>query len=363
MYAGSFVYEDNDGDVIDDFGLDYILNPEDKIDKLTSSVEYHYHLKDHLGNTRVVFDGTGAVRQKTDYYPFGMTAYQSTSIDNKYLYNRKELQDEFLGSVNLDWYDYGARFYDPALGRWHVPDPAAENNHFEWSPYSYVYNNPIMLVDPFGLDSIFAKNFWGNVKNIGNDGKDDGKAYLVKGGTKRGVKNATKNGVDFSGHLSQSNEVVDIPTGGVMDDVISSVDATNMSQKENGGHAYEGDTKATRWDEGPAAVPYTDKEENPGARAAINMFKVNGQSQMPSEASNLEFCWHVHPNTTVNGVQLGNSNPTKPSDFIGQRTLEKIGFRGNAFVIGARVNKVTFYNSRNTIITIKYNDFKRLGGR
>jgi len=35
--------------------------------------------------------------------------------ENKYLYNSKELQDEMLGSVNLDWYDYGAKFYDPRL--------------------------------------------------------------------------------------------------------------------------------------------------------------------------------------------------------------------------------------------------------
>jgi len=72
------------------------------------------------GNTRVVFDGAGNVKKKTDYYSFGMTSYQySSSNDNKYLFNSKELQDELLGSVNLDWYDYGARFYDSGLGRWH----------------------------------------------------------------------------------------------------------------------------------------------------------------------------------------------------------------------------------------------------
>ena len=53
----------------------------------------------------------------------------------------------------VDWYDYGARFYDPALGRWHVIDPAIENNHYEWTPYAYVYNNPIKSIDPLGLDS------------------------------------------------------------------------------------------------------------------------------------------------------------------------------------------------------------------
>ncbi len=58
-----------------------------------------------------------------------------------------------MNSLTLYWYDYGARFYDAHIGRWHSIDPAIENNHYEWSPYVYVYNDPIRLIDPIGLDS------------------------------------------------------------------------------------------------------------------------------------------------------------------------------------------------------------------
>lgn len=68
---------------------------------------------------------------------------------NKYLYNRKELQDELLGSVNLDWYDYGARFYDPSLSRFMTIDPKAEDYLFQ-SPYAYAANNPMLFIDENG---------------------------------------------------------------------------------------------------------------------------------------------------------------------------------------------------------------------
>lgn len=43
--------------------------------------------------------------------------------------------------------------YDPQLGRWHVIDPMVENQHHDYSPYAYAYNNPVLFVDVMGLDT------------------------------------------------------------------------------------------------------------------------------------------------------------------------------------------------------------------
>ena len=63
-------------------------------------------------------------------------------------YNGKEYQNAF----NLNWLDYGARNYDPQLGRWHSYDPADQF----LSPYVYNANNPVNFVDPDGRQSMLT---------------------------------------------------------------------------------------------------------------------------------------------------------------------------------------------------------------
>ena len=131
--------------------VDYILTPNGQMTRNPSTGNYtaQYNLTDHLGNVRSVVNGSGTVLQSTDYYPFGLAFSDSSISSNRYLYNGKKLEDYTVGSSYLGTLDYGARHYDPRIGRWTVPDPMAEK-YYALGTYYYCAGNPILLIDSKG---------------------------------------------------------------------------------------------------------------------------------------------------------------------------------------------------------------------
>jgi RHS repeat-associated protein len=98
----------------------------------------------------------GNILEETHYYPFGLTIKAISpralgiSPINRNKYYGKELQsEEFSDGTGLEAYDYGARYYDPQIGRWHSIDPMAEEFP-NIAPYSYAANNPNTYRDKDG---------------------------------------------------------------------------------------------------------------------------------------------------------------------------------------------------------------------
>src|SRR5690349_20171313 len=136
---------------------------------------YVFNYTDHLGNVRLSYGVDPAtsvlkILEENNYYPFGLK-HKNYNMSHKtyikdggkvvlepcvgcaktyqYKYNGKELQDE----LGLNMYDYGARNYDPALGRWMNIDPLAEESK-RWSPYTYAMDNPVFFIDPDGMSAV-----------------------------------------------------------------------------------------------------------------------------------------------------------------------------------------------------------------
>ena len=136
-YCGNVVYENGTPK--------YLLTAEGYV--TLADKKYHYFLQDHQGNNRVVVDAAGTVEEVNHYYPFG-GSFASSGKVQPYKYNSKEYDDK----KGLNWYDYGARHYNAAIGRFTTQDRFAEK-YYAMSPYQYGANNPIGNIDVNG-DSI-----------------------------------------------------------------------------------------------------------------------------------------------------------------------------------------------------------------
>ncbi|WP_228446552.1 DUF6443 domain-containing protein [Chryseobacterium sp. 3008163] len=140
--------------------------------------KYIYNYTDHLGNVRLSYrsnDSSIQVIEENNYYPFGLKHEGYNALAGnpsyQYKYNGKELQETGM-------YDYGARFYMPDIGRWGVVDPLAEK-YFNFSPFNYTANNPILYIDPDGMQLDLS-----NIMKKGNE--EQYKAFVFFARTKDG---------------------------------------------------------------------------------------------------------------------------------------------------------------------------------
>ncbi len=141
-----------------------------------SSISYNYNfIPNHLGSGTLITDINGNPYQFFLNLPFGETFVdrhsQTGNYENVYKFNGKELDTE------TGLYYYGARYYNPRISQFYATDPLAEK-YPGFSPYTYTADNPVMLVDPNGMDW-YKNNETGEITWY--EGNEEKKGYTYLG--------------------------------------------------------------------------------------------------------------------------------------------------------------------------------------
>src|SRR5690606_34775571 len=170
------------------------LPDDDDYDEDQRKPIWWYHT-DHLGSSTYLTDNFGRPSHYYETLPFGemiVEHNQSANVpsgvgyDNKWKFNGKELDDA------TGMYYYGARYYDPRISIFISVDPLAEQ-FVGWTPYHYVHNNPVNMIDPTGMEADHII--------VDNDNK-------IQGGEMDGDLNIYRGKQDENGNWVKTDEVV-----------------------------------------------------------------------------------------------------------------------------------------------------------
>src|SRR3989304_7825238 len=123
----------------------YIFAGGQRISKKTTTATLYYH-QDHLGSSSVITNASGSKVEEIHYLPFGGTLSATNSALTTHKFTDQELDAE------TGLYYYGARYYNPSLGRFISADTIVPNprNPQSLNRYSYALNNPLRYTDPTG---------------------------------------------------------------------------------------------------------------------------------------------------------------------------------------------------------------------
>jgi RHS repeat-associated protein len=353
-YYGMFVCKDDH--------IDYILTSEGRLKYNDHNFQFYeeYFIKDHLGNVRDVITTDPAYTnnntQITDYYPFGLEIPVSGTSDNQYKYNGKEYQDE----AKLNWLDYGARFYDPVIGRWHAVDPLAEK-HFEYTPFAYVFNNPILLIDPFGLDSTYYNEAGTQLYQTTGDGGQSNCNYVIK--TSRTTdevynenedndpQKGTSNPISVESALNTENQILN---GNLSGEHMSNV------VKLNNNATMEAMVKIVSQDDGSGGTSDANNREYSGKISNGTVVEgTPGPVNDPSKGIMATSSLAVGPNEiTFDSHPSGSKGNFIWAQPPSQQDINNCTARIN-YTFGMRTNTIYVYNSSGVIATLPIKVFKK----
>src|SRR5690554_3352460 len=366
-YINGFQYVDN--------VLKFFPHLEGYVEFKNNQYLYTYQYKDHLGNIRLTYrdgyrnhptleyakDGVIQVTEiieENNYYPFGLKhkgynelADYSVTNKYKYAYGGKELNDE----LGLDLYDFGARNYDPAIGRWLNIDPLAENSR-RWTPYNYAYNNPIYFVDPDGMQA--AKfNELDDIIITGNMAKE-AVSELQKSAGSDITLSLNGNNLEYTrnieGPLTENAQSL----VNAIDDhsVIANIDASNNDYASNGDPLLGNQMGAT-FNENGTATGY--QEINPGALGRMDAINNKpGQTTLHEtmeayEVGNISknTSQNIAPATWADGLN-SNSPYRRSHDNVIQQSGNVGHFDQNGNSMPNPSNKVEWNKVKHNIKTI-----------
>ena len=228
--------------------LEAIYHEEGRLTPKTSTTwQYEYSIRDHLGNTRLTFAdknsdnkisvtnsaSTNEVLQENHYTPFGLElgyAWMNDAAlaDSKYRFNGIERAEDF--GAKLDMADF--RSYDPAIGRWLQVDELAEFAP-DMTPYRFGFNAPLRYSDQLGLF----------------ENEDAARSYASDNGIRTGFLSSTKVREQSDGTWAIENNREHTSTqdlGGEMGVVTSAmIKPTDVVSQSRGGNIIDGYTQET----------------------------------------------------------------------------------------------------------------------
>ena len=145
------------------------------VDLASGNSARRHFVRDHLGSIRAVVDDAGTVLETDDYYPLGGPLPTGS---NTTLQPEKYQGKEWNPAASFNVYDFGARLYDPALGRWLSQDSMAEKYYLH-SPYLFCAGNPMIYIDPMGTSQSPIFNERGEFLGVDDAGFDGAPLFML----------------------------------------------------------------------------------------------------------------------------------------------------------------------------------------